>query len=176
MPRPQENEGPVGSWNKLLELGVLELSFMLFLWHRLEYWSPDVKGQLTGKDPDAGKDWGPEENGWREMRGLDSITGSMDMSSRRQWRTGRPVVLQYVGLQRVRHDIVTATTEWETRGSFQAVSSIFHLSWVLLSWARLLFDLWPLGTGYPWSYRTKPPLPDSSSCCFLFLTFVWWWR
>ena len=24
-------------------------------------WSPDVKSQLTGKDPDAGKDWGQGE-------------------------------------------------------------------------------------------------------------------
>ena len=24
-------------------------------------WPPDVKSQLTGKDPDAGKDWGQEE-------------------------------------------------------------------------------------------------------------------
>ena len=23
-------------------------------------WPPDVKSQLTGKDPDAGKDWGQE--------------------------------------------------------------------------------------------------------------------
>ena len=26
-------------------------------------WPPDVKGQLIGKDPDAGKDWGQEEKG-----------------------------------------------------------------------------------------------------------------
>ena len=26
-------------------------------------WPPDVKNQLTGKDPDAGKDWGQEEKG-----------------------------------------------------------------------------------------------------------------
>ena len=26
-------------------------------------WPPDVKSQLTGKDPDAGKDWGQEEKG-----------------------------------------------------------------------------------------------------------------
>ena len=26
-------------------------------------WPPDVKSQLTGKDPDARKDWGPEEKG-----------------------------------------------------------------------------------------------------------------
>ena len=27
------------------------------------FWSPDVKSQLIGKDPDAGKDWGQEEKG-----------------------------------------------------------------------------------------------------------------
>ena len=26
-------------------------------------WPPDVKSQLTGKDPDARKDWGQEEKG-----------------------------------------------------------------------------------------------------------------
>ena len=26
-------------------------------------WPPDMKSQLTGKDPDAGKDWRQEENG-----------------------------------------------------------------------------------------------------------------
>ena len=29
-------------------------------------WPPDAKSQLTGKDPDAGKDWGQEENGGTE--------------------------------------------------------------------------------------------------------------
>ena len=29
-------------------------------------WPPDVKSQLTGKDPDAGKDWGQEEKGTTE--------------------------------------------------------------------------------------------------------------
>ena len=27
-------------------------------------WPPDVKNWLTGKDPDAWKDWGQEEKGW----------------------------------------------------------------------------------------------------------------
>ena len=27
-------------------------------------WLPDVKSQIIGKDPDAGKDWGQEEKGW----------------------------------------------------------------------------------------------------------------
>ena len=29
-------------------------------------WPPDVKSQFTGKDPDAGKDWGQEEKGTTE--------------------------------------------------------------------------------------------------------------
>ena len=30
------------------------------------FWQTDVKGQLIGKDPDAGKDWGQEEKGVTE--------------------------------------------------------------------------------------------------------------
>ena len=44
-------------------------------------WPPDIKNWLTGKDPDAGKDWRQEEKGWKRMRWLDGITESMDMSS-----------------------------------------------------------------------------------------------
>ena len=43
-------------------------------------WPPDVKNWLTGKDPDAGKDLRQEEKGTTEMRWLDGITDSMDMS------------------------------------------------------------------------------------------------
>ena len=32
-------------------------------------WPPDVKRQLTGKDPDAGKDWRPKEEGGRGWNG-----------------------------------------------------------------------------------------------------------
>ena len=42
-------------------------------------WPPDMKNQLTGKDPDAGKNWG-QEKGWQRMRCLDGITNSVDMS------------------------------------------------------------------------------------------------
>ena len=36
--------------------------------------------QLTGKDPDGGKNWGQEEKGLQRMRWLDGIPDSMDMS------------------------------------------------------------------------------------------------
>ena len=43
-------------------------------------WPPDVKSWLTGKDPDAGKDWRQKEKGRQRMSSLDGITDSMDMS------------------------------------------------------------------------------------------------
>ena len=42
-------------------------------------WSPDVKNWLTGKDPDAGKDWRWEEKGMTEDESV-GITDSMVMS------------------------------------------------------------------------------------------------
>ena len=39
-----------------------------------------MKNQLTGKDPDAGKDRGQEEKGATEDEVVDGITYSMDMS------------------------------------------------------------------------------------------------
>ena len=33
---------------------------------KLQLWPPDVKSLLTGKDSDAGRDWGKEEKGTKE--------------------------------------------------------------------------------------------------------------
>ena len=43
-------------------------------------WTPDAKSWLTGKDPDAGKDWRQEEREQQRKRWLDAITDSTDMS------------------------------------------------------------------------------------------------
>ena len=51
-------------------------------------WPPDSKSQLIGKDPNAGKDWGPEEKGVTEDE-IDSITHSMDMHLSKLWETAK---------------------------------------------------------------------------------------
>ena len=47
-------------------------------------WPPDGKSQHIRKDPDGGKDWGPEEKGVTEDE-MDGITDSTDMSLRKLW-------------------------------------------------------------------------------------------
>ena len=80
-------------------------------------WPPDAKSQLIRKDPDAGKDWRLEE---KDDRGQDGWMASPTQwawvwaSSGRWWWTGRPAVLQSMGLQRVGHDRATEQQSPET--------------------------------------------------------------
>ena len=43
-------------------------------------WPPHAKSWLTGKDPNAERDWGRRRRGGQRMRWLDGIADSMDMS------------------------------------------------------------------------------------------------
>ena len=73
-------------------------------------WPPDTKSQLTGKKPGIWKDWRQEEKMTEdEMVGWHHRFNGHEFwaSSRTWWRTGKPVMLQSMGLQRFRHG-------WET--------------------------------------------------------------
>ena len=78
-------------------------------------WPPDAKNRLTGKDPDAGKEWGQEEgmtedemarwHHWIRWTWVWVDSGSW-------WWTGRPGMLWFMGSQRVGHDWATELTDW----------------------------------------------------------------
>ena len=75
------------------------------------FWTPDEKNWLIGKDLDAQKDW--RLGGKGDDRGRDGWMTSLSQwtrvwtRSRSWWWTGKPGVLQSIGLQRVGQDWVT---------------------------------------------------------------------
>ena len=73
-------------------------------------WPPDVKNWLIGKDPDAGKDWWQEEKWTTEDDGwMASPTQQTWVwaNSGKEWRTGKPGMLQSMESQRVGHNLTT---------------------------------------------------------------------
>ena len=70
------------------------------------FWQPDTKNWLLGKDPDAGRDWGRRRRGWQRMASPTRWTWVW-ASSKIWWWTGKPGVLQTMGLQKVGHNWAT---------------------------------------------------------------------
>ena len=63
-------------------------------------WPPHEKSWLTGKDPDAGRDWGQEKKGTTE----DEVASRTRctwvwVNSGSWWWTGRPGMLRFMGSQ-----------------------------------------------------------------------------
>ena len=87
-------------------------------------WPPHAKCWLIGKDSDAGRDWEQEEKGTTEARWLMAPLTQWTwvwVNSGSWWWTGRPGVLQFMGLQRVGHNWVTELnwTDLFQHGSLQ---------------------------------------------------------
>ena len=90
-------------------------------------WPPDVRSQLSRKNPDAEKDWWHEEKGMTGMRWLDGITGSKDMSL---WTTTRKKMWRL--LQKA-----TIVKCWGKINVFHIKFSLGLALWFWLFWAHL---------------------------------------
>ena len=95
---------------------------LVFIWRTdveaesVIFWPPDAKSWLIWKDPDVGKDWGQEEKGttgWDGWMASPTQWTWVWVNSRSWWWTGRPGVLQSMGLQRVGHDLATGL-KWKS--------------------------------------------------------------
>ena len=75
-------------------------------------WPPDAKNWLIGKDPDAGKTEGRSRRGWHGWIASPTQQTCVWASSGSWWWTGKPGVLQSMGLQRVGHDWATELNWW----------------------------------------------------------------
>ena len=75
---------------------------------KLQYfWLPDVKSQLVGKDPKAGKDSRQEEEGTTEDEMDGGIIDSMNMNCTNSGKTVKDREAWHaapMGLQRAEHD------------------------------------------------------------------------
>ena len=72
-------------------------------------WPSDVKSQLIGKAPDAGKDWGQMEKGKTEdeMVGWHHNGHEFEQTPGDSKGQGSLAILQSMRLQRIGHDLVT---------------------------------------------------------------------
>ena len=109
---------------------------------KLQYWPPDAKNWLIGKDPDAEKDWKQEEKGQQKVRWLDGVTDSMDnslnrlqemMKDREAWR----VVVH--GVSKSRRRLSDWATTTRTYFRINVSKELPRLFWFLSWFSNSLF-------------------------------------
>ena len=92
-------------------------------------WPLYAKSRLMGKDPDAGKEKAGgkgDERGWDGWMASPTQRTRVWANSKRLWRTGKPTVLQFMGLQRVGHDWATEQRHVSDSTPYSSFSDLFH--------------------------------------------------
>ena len=101
-------------------------------------WPPDAKNRLIGKDLMLGKTESKKRSGGQKMRWLALLTWWTWIwaTSRRQWRTKEPGMLQSIGSQRVGCNLVTEQRHVLSKmyrsitGLLNSVQTFLHLHFV----------------------------------------------
>ena len=114
-------------------------------------WPPHEKSWLIWKDPDAGKDLRAggegDDRGWDGWMASPTQWTCIWVNSGSWWWAGRPGVLRFMGLQRVRHDWATELN-WmsammlENPGYEEIVGSSGPISGLLRKKPGGMIDLW----------------------------------
>ena len=113
----------------------------LMLKLKLQYFGHLMQSQLTGKDPNAGKDWRWEEKGAAEdeMAGwhhqLNGRESEQTLGDGEWWRKGKPGMLLSMGSQKVGHDWVTEQQWNMSWGLKESVGlQIWHVTTINIWW------------------------------------------